>query len=138
MLLLRDSSDVIVRASCRGIPRLIRPLVDQVLAYKTLFALVLVLGAGARGLADAARAAGLDDSWRCTGTMLFTTAIGLDYVFRGTERMGLVAVSLCVRTGIYAFGVCRLVRDASADRLGADLADGRRAERASRWCGSAT
>ncbi len=45
--------------------------------------------------------------------MLFTTAIGLDYVFRGTERMGLVALSLCVRTAIYAFGVLFLVRDAS-------------------------
>ena len=32
------------------------------------------------------------------GLMLFTTAIGLDYVYRGTERMGLVAISLCVRT----------------------------------------
>ncbi len=45
--------------------------------------------------------------------MLFTTAIGLDFVFRGTERMGLVAISLCVRTAIYAFGVLFLVRDAS-------------------------
>ena len=45
--------------------------------------------------------------------MLFTTAIGLDYVFRGTERMGLVALSLCVRTGIYASGCCLCVRDAS-------------------------
>ena len=47
------------------------------------------------------------------GSMLFTTAIGLDFVFRGTERMGLVAISLCVRTGIYAIGVLVLVRDAS-------------------------
>jgi O-antigen/teichoic acid export membrane protein len=47
------------------------------------------------------------------GTMLFTTAIGLDYVFRGRERMGLVAVSLCVRTSIYALGVLLCVRDAS-------------------------
>ena len=38
------------------------------------------------------------------GSMLFTTAIGLDFVFRGTERMGLVAASLCIRTGIYAAG----------------------------------
>jgi len=36
--------------------------------------------------------------------MLFTTAIGLDFVFRGTERMGLVAISLCVRTGILCAG----------------------------------
>ncbi len=45
--------------------------------------------------------------------MLFTTAIGLDFVFRGTERMGLVAISLCVRTCIYAFGVLRACPDAS-------------------------
>ena len=63
------------------------------------------------------------------GLMLFTTAIGLDYVYRGTERMGLVALSLCVRTGIYAIGVFSLVRDATPDRLGADLADGRRGQR---------
>ncbi len=47
------------------------------------------------------------------GAMLFTTAIGLDFVFRGTERMGLVAISLCVRTCIYAFGVLACVWDAS-------------------------
>ena len=45
--------------------------------------------------------------------MLFTTAIGLDYVYRGTERMGLVAFSLCVRTSIYAIGVFSLVGDAT-------------------------
>ena len=47
--------------------------------------------------------------------MLFTTAIGLDYVYRGTERMGLVAISLCVRTGIYAVG--SLVLGADAKRI---------------------
>ena len=41
VLLLRDSSDVIVARELSRHPRLIRPLVDQVLAYKTLFALVL-------------------------------------------------------------------------------------------------
>ena len=61
--------------------------------------------------------------------MLFTTAIGLDFVFRGTERMGLVALSLCVRTGIYAIGVLYLRSRRQPDRLGADLADRRRGER---------
>ena len=69
------------------------------------------------------------ESWRLYGTMLFTTAIGLDFVFRGTERMGLVAVSLCVRTAIYAFGVLCPGARCEPDRLGADLADGGRAER---------
>ena len=47
------------------------------------------------------------------GAMLFTTAIGLDFVFRGTERMGLVACSLCIRTGMYAVGVLSSVHDVS-------------------------
>ena len=38
VLLLRDSSDVIVARELSRHPRLIRPLVDQVLAYKTLLA----------------------------------------------------------------------------------------------------
>jgi O-antigen/teichoic acid export membrane protein len=111
VLLLRDSSDVIVARELSRHPRLIRPLVDQVLAYKTIFALILfsalvLVGSLTLPPADSRILA-------LYGTMLFTTAIGLDYVYRGTERMGLVALSLCVRTGIYAFGVLFLVRDSS-------------------------
>ena len=47
------------------------------------------------------------------GLMLFTTAIGLDFVYRGTECMGLLAVSLCLRTFIYAVGVMAWVGDPS-------------------------
>ena len=112
VLLLRDSSDVIVARELSRHPRLIRPLVDQVLAYKSLLAIVLFSLLACIG------------SWTLTdrsdlrtlllyGSMLFTTAVGLDYVFRGTERMGLVALSLCIRTGIYALGVLSCVRDAS-------------------------
>ena len=61
VLLLRDSSDVIVARELSRHPRLIRPLVDQVLAYKTLFALVLVLGAGAGRVADAGGPVRLED-----------------------------------------------------------------------------
>ena len=46
------------------------------------------------------------------GLMLFTTAIGLDFVYRGTECMGLLAVSLCLRTCVYAVGVLAWVGDA--------------------------
>jgi len=112
VLLLRDSSDVIVARELSRHPRLIRPLVDQVLAYKTLFALVLFSTlslVGSWTLVDRS-------DWMILvlyGTMLFTTAVGLDFVFRGTERMGLVALSLCIRTGIYAMGVLTCVRDAS-------------------------
>jgi len=112
VLVLRDSSDVIVARELSRHPRLIRPLVDQVLAYKTLLALLLfslLALVGSWTLTDRA-------DWLILvlyGSILFTTAIGLDFVFRGTERMGLVAISLCVRTGIYAVGVLVCVHDAS-------------------------
>ncbi len=112
VLLLRDSSDVIVARELSRHPRLIRPLVDQVLAYKTLFALVLFSALSLVGSCTL----GDRSDWLVLvlyGLMLFTTAIGLDFVFRGTERMGLVALSLCIRTGIYAIGVLVCVRDAS-------------------------
>ncbi len=112
VLLLRDSSDVIVARELSRHPRLIRPLVDQVLAYKTLLALMLfsVLAlVGSLTLSDRSDLRTL----MLYGSMLFTTAIGLDFVFRGTERMGLVAISLCIRTGIYALGVLICVHDAS-------------------------
>jgi O-antigen/teichoic acid export membrane protein len=109
VLLLRDSSDVIVSRELSRHPRLIRPLVDQVLAYKTLFALLLYSGLSVIGLLTMREPA---DRFFLSlyGLMLFTTAIGLDYVYRGTERMGLVAFSLCVRTAIYAGGVLYCVQ----------------------------
>jgi O-antigen/teichoic acid export membrane protein len=112
VLLLRDSSDVIVSRELSRHPRLIRPLVDQVLAYKTMLALLLFSAlalVGSLTLTDRSDLRTLV----LYGSMLFTTAIGLDFVFRGRERMGLVALSLCIRTGIYAAGVLFCVRDAS-------------------------
>ena len=41
VLLVRDSSDVIVARELSRHPRLIKPLVDHVLAIKSLFSLVL-------------------------------------------------------------------------------------------------
>ena len=110
VLLVRDSSDVIVARELSRHPRLIKPLVDHVLAIKGLFSLVLFTGlavVGALTLRDRA------DWWVLTlyGLMLFTTAIGLDFVYRGTECMGLLAVSLCLRTFIYAVGVLAWVGD---------------------------
>jgi O-antigen/teichoic acid export membrane protein len=110
VLLVRDSSDVIVARELSRHPRLIKPLVDHVLALKGLFSLVLFAGlalVGALTLRDAA------DRWILTlyGLMLFTTAIGLDFVYRGTERLGLLTVSLCLRTFIYAVGVLAWVGD---------------------------
>ena len=45
------------------------------------------------------------------GALLMTTAMGLDNVFRGREKPGIVAVSLVVRSSLYATGVLLLVRD---------------------------
>ena len=53
----------------------------------------------------------------CYGLMLLTTAMGVDFVYRGLERMGLVAASLCVRTAIYASGAGFWVDGPVADRL---------------------
>ncbi len=135
VLLLRDSSDVIVARELSRHPRLIRPLVDQVLAYKTLFALVLFSAlalVGSLTLADRS-------DWTILalyGSMLFTTAIGLDFVFRGTERMGLVAISLCIRTGIYAVGVLACVHDASRIAWVPIWLTVRRGQSGSGWSGS--
>jgi O-antigen/teichoic acid export membrane protein len=112
VLLVRDSSDVIVARELSRHPRLIKPLVDHVLAIKGMFSLILFSGltiVGALTLRDSA------DRWILTlyGLMLFTTAIGLDFVYRGTECMGLLAVSLCFRTFVYAVGVLAFVGDAS-------------------------
>jgi O-antigen/teichoic acid export membrane protein len=112
VLLLRDSSDYIVTRELSRHPRLISPMVDHVLAYKSLFALVLFTGLT---LVSSLTLRERPD-WTLLslyGLMLFTAAIGLDYVYRGTERMGLVAFSLCMRTGIYAIGVFSMVGDAT-------------------------
>ncbi len=45
------------------------------------------------------------------GLMLVTTALGLDFVYRGVERMGLLAISLYLRTAVYALGVYFWVND---------------------------
>ncbi len=110
VLLVRDSSDVIVSRELSRHPRLIKPLVDHVLAIKGLFSLVLFSALVLIGMFTLKESA---DRWVLTlyGLMLFTTASGLDFVYRGTERMGLLAVSLCVRTAVYAIGVLAWVGD---------------------------
>ncbi|WP_076350450.1 oligosaccharide flippase family protein [Paludisphaera borealis] len=110
VLLVRDSSDVMVARELSRHPRLIKPLVDHVLAFKTLLAAVLFSGLTLVGwltLRD-------HTDWTVLtlyGLMLFTTAIGLDFVYRGTESLGLLAISLCLRTLIYGAGVLAFVGD---------------------------
>lgn len=112
VLLVRDGVEVIAARELARHPRLIRPLVNHVLAVKGLLAIALFTGLVAVGSLT------LSDSidrmiLSLYGLMLLTTALGLDFVYRGTERMALVAVSLSIRTLIYAFGVWYWVTDVS-------------------------
>jgi O-antigen/teichoic acid export membrane protein len=112
VLIVRDTFEGIVVREVARHPRLIRPLVNHVLAVKGLLALGLFVGLVLVGC------------WKLTsptdrtllalyGLLLITTASGLDFVYRGTERMGLVAISLCTRPLVYALGVWWCVADVS-------------------------
>jgi len=112
VFLMRDSSDFIATRELSRHPRLAKPLVDRILAYKgllglSLFALLCLIGSWTlRSHGD----------WVLLvlyGLLLFNMALGLDYVFRGAERMGLVAISLCARSAVYAVGVLSTVHDVS-------------------------
>ena len=104
VLLVRNGSEVIAARELARHPRLIRPLVNQILGVKIVVATVLYLG-----LAVVAWFAMADPIGRALvllyGLMLVTTALGIDFVYRGVERMGLLAVSLYLRTVVYAVGV---------------------------------
>lgn len=108
VLLVREGLDVLAAREIARHPGLVRPLVNQVLALRGLVALGLLTGlltVGGLSLSHPADRLVLS----LYGLMLVTTALGLDFVFRGLERMGLVAVSLMTRTAIYAGGVALLV-----------------------------
>ncbi len=112
VLLVRDGFEVIAARELARHPRLIRPLVNHVLAVKGLLALglfagVLLISRFTLTSPGDQLIVGL------YGLMLVTTALGIDFVYRGRERVGLVAVSLCLRTAVYALGVWFTVTDAS-------------------------
>jgi O-antigen/teichoic acid export membrane protein len=112
VLFVRDGIEVIATRELARHPRLVRPLANHVLAARGVFALALYVGlvaVSACTLSSAADRAVMS----VYGLLLITTALGLDYVFRGRERMAVVAVSLCVRTLIYAVGVWFCVTKAS-------------------------
>jgi O-antigen/teichoic acid export membrane protein len=112
VLLVRDGVEVIAAREVARHPGLIRPLVNHVLAVKLLFALGLFAGLVTVG--SLTLGAGMDRTVLVLyGLMLLTTAMGVDFVYRGTERMGLTAFSLCLRTMVYAAGVWLWVSDAS-------------------------
>ena len=113
VLIVRDCFETIVTREIARHPQLTRALVAHVLAVKLSFALslfVLLLGIGFTSYANRVDLAILG----LYGLLLISTALGIDFVYRGTERMGLVAVSLCLRTLVYCFGVTFTVRDLSS------------------------
>lgn len=112
VLLVREGLDVIATREIARHPRLIRPLVNHILAIRCCLALALLSGLVVVGYFSFSEAT----EWiilSLYGLMLLTTAIGLDFVYRGLERMTLVAVSLLIRTAIYAVGVGIWVTDIS-------------------------
>ena len=112
VLLVRNGCDVIAAREMARHPKLVRPLVNHLFFIKFALAVVLFLGlvvVGATTLSDPADRKLL----ALYGLMLLTTAMGLDFVYRGMERMGLVAISLYIRTAVYALGVWFWVGDAT-------------------------
>lgn len=104
VLLVREGFDVIASREIARHPRLVRPLVNHVLAVRcvlaaSLFAILMTIGGLTLSRASDRTILSL------YGVMLMTTAMGLDFVFRGLERMGLVALSLIIRTVVYAVGI---------------------------------
>jgi O-antigen/teichoic acid export membrane protein len=104
VLIVRDCFETIVTREIARHPRLTRRLVNHVLAVK------LSLALGIFGVLSATSFLTFTnpvDQWILVlyGLLLLSTAMGLDFVFRGNEAMGLVALSLFVRTAVYCVGV---------------------------------
>ena len=110
VLIVRDCFETIITREIARHPRITRNLVNHVLAVKLTFAIGILAA-----LAMTAQLAfsEVTDRWVLIlyGLLLLTTALGLDFVYRGKETMGLVAVSLLVRTSVYCIGVWYCVHD---------------------------
>ncbi len=104
VLIVRDCIETIVTREIARHPKLTRKLVNHVLAVKLGLAGLLYCGlVMVSGLT-------FTDPIDCGvmwlyGLLLLSTALGLDFVFRGREAVGLVACSLLVRTAVYCTGV---------------------------------
>ena len=112
VLIVRDCFETIITREIARHPRLTRSLVNHVLAVKLTLAgciLTVLSGMSVFVFKDSV------DRWVLIfyGLLLLTTALGLDFVYRGKETMALVAVSLFVRTSIYCAGVWYWVNDPS-------------------------
>jgi O-antigen/teichoic acid export membrane protein len=112
VLIVRDCFETIVTREVARHPRITRSLVDRVLAVKGALALTLFAGLWAVGALTLAEPADVH-LLALYGLLLFTTSLGIDFAFRGSERMGLVALSLCIRTSVYCAGIFLFVRDPS-------------------------
>jgi O-antigen/teichoic acid export membrane protein len=112
VLLVREGFDVIAAREIARHPRLVRPLVNHILAIRGSFAALLLAGLVVVGWTTL-KGAPERLILAIYGLMLLTTAMGLDYVYRGLERMGLVAVSMLTRTAVYAVGVLIWISDSS-------------------------
>ena len=112
VLIVRDCFETIITREIARHPRLTRSLVNHVLAVKLTLAVGILIALSASSLFVFSEAI---DRWVVIlyGLLLLTTALGLDFVFRGNETMGVVAVSLFVRTSVYCAGVWYWVNDPS-------------------------
>ncbi len=112
VLIVRDCFETIVTREIARHPRITRGFVNHVLAVKLTLAVALsglLVIVGRFGFQNAVDGRILS----LYGLLLLSTALGLDFVFRATESVGLVAISLVMRTSIYCLGVWFLVSDAS-------------------------
>ena len=112
VLLVREGMDVLSAREIARHPRLVRPLVDGIIAIKWLIAGTLFTGLGVAATFGF-RVPGDRTVLMLYGLLLLTTASGIDFVYRGLERVRLLAVSLIVRTATYAIGVGLWVTDPS-------------------------
>lgn len=104
VLIVRDCFETVITREIARHPRLTRGLVNHVLAAKLALAVSLfgALSAASLFVFSEPVDRGVLIFY---GLLLLTTALGLDFVFRGTERMAVVAVSLLLRTAVYCGGV---------------------------------
>jgi len=104
VLIVRDCFETVITREIARHPRLTRSLVNHVLAAKLTLAAGLLVALSVTSPFVFSEPV---DRWLLIfyGLLLVTTALGLDFVFRGTERMTVVAVSLLLRTAVYCGGV---------------------------------
>jgi O-antigen/teichoic acid export membrane protein len=109
VILVREGFELFGTREVARHPRRVSVLVRRLLPIRMALAVTLLSGLAALAFLTLSRP--LDRAVLCLyGLLLITTAAGLDFVFRGLERMSLIAVSLVIRTGVYATCAMSLVR----------------------------